>query len=83
MAATSTPVCVAACLTTCLAMCLAVCVMPRAARADPPAGAAEIQGFSPAGTGAGIFEKKLTVITDRLYPDDLLNRNYHYSFAGG
>jgi len=40
------------CLAACLTACLAVCVMPRAARADPPAGAAEIQGFSPAGATA-------------------------------
>jgi N-acetylated-alpha-linked acidic dipeptidase len=40
------------CLAACLTACLALCVMPRAARADPPAGAAEIQGFSATGAAA-------------------------------
>ena len=47
MAATNT-VCLAACLTACLT----VCVMSGAVRADPPSGAAEIQGFSAAGSAA-------------------------------
>ena len=47
MAATNT-VRLAACLTACLA----VCVIPGAVRADPPTGAAEIQGFTAAGSAA-------------------------------
>lgn len=41
------------------------------------------QSFSPVCSGTGVIKKKFTVITDRLNPNDLLYRNYDYSFAGG
>lgn len=76
MAATST------CLAACLTACLALCATPRAARADPPAGAAEIEGFSAAGAAAearleGRFDADLSAADLRSWLERMSSEPNH------